>query len=98
MGAVSRQDLTSEVTHLIVGSADTPKYKYVAKNRPDVKVIDAEWVNSVHQKWINGEDVDISEHEEKHKFPVFKGLQVCVTNITDGMLPICSFIPCRKSY
>ena len=31
MGATHKLDLTGEVTHLIVGDIDTPKYKYVAK-------------------------------------------------------------------
>lgn len=94
MGAVARQDLTSEVTHLIVGSADTPKYKYVAKNRPDVKVVDAKWVDSIHEVWLRGDDVDVSKHEEKHRYPVFNGFHICVTNISDGKSThFCYYIP-----
>lgn len=85
MGAVHRQDLTSDVTHLIVGGLDTPKYKYVAKNRIDVKVVDEEWVAAMHEKWITGEDIKIAEYEEKHKFPPFQGMKISVTNISDCM-------------
>ncbi|KAF8477224.1 BRCT domain-containing protein [Kalaharituber pfeilii] len=84
MGAFHRHDLTSDVTHLIVGDLDTPKYKYVAKNRIDVKVVDGDWVDAMHQKWINGEDIKVSEFEEKHRFRTFQGLRICVTNIADS--------------
>lgn len=85
MGAVHRQDLTSDVTHLVVGDPDTPKYKYVARNRIDVKVVDAGWVAAMHEKWITGEDIKISDFEEEHKFPPFLGLKISVTNISDSM-------------
>jgi len=81
MGAIHRQDLTSDVTHLIVGDTDTPKYKYVAKNRIDVKAVYAEWVVAMHERWINGEDIKVAEFEEQYKYPPFLGLKVSVTNI-----------------
>ncbi|KAF2724845.1 hypothetical protein K431DRAFT_300712 [Polychaeton citri CBS 116435] len=79
MGAVYKLDLTSDVTHLIVGNVATPKYRYVAKERPDVRVLHPEWIGSVHQAWMNGEDVDLPTLEAKHKLPAFFGLQMCVT-------------------
>lgn len=84
MGAVHRHDLTSDVTHLIVGDLNTPKYKFVAQNRIDVKVVEAAWVEAMHEKWITGEDIDISEYEKNFKYPAFSGLKICVTNIVDS--------------
>ena len=85
MGAVNMLDLTSDVTHLIVGDTDTPKYKYVAKERPDVKCLLPEWVEAVRQSWLEGDDVDIEALEEQYKLPTFAGLRVCVTGFEDRM-------------
>ncbi|KAI9766328.1 MAG: hypothetical protein M1840_006592 [Geoglossum simile] len=81
MGAVNQLDLTSDVTHLVVGELNTPKYRYVAKERPDVKVLDRDWVEAVRQSWIEGGETDVRMLEEKHKFPVFSGLKICFTGV-----------------
>lgn len=83
MGAVHKLDLTSDVTHLIVGSMTTPKYRYVAKDRPDIKVLKPSWVEAVRESWMEGGDVDVQALEGKHKFPPFAGLQICVTGFND---------------
>ncbi|KAK0264300.1 protein kinase activating protein dpb11 [Friedmanniomyces endolithicus] len=79
MGATFRLDLTTDVTHLIVGSITTPKYRYVAKSRPDIKVVSIDWLEAVRQAYMKGDDVDVVELEEEHKLGVFHGLQICVT-------------------
>ncbi|EFE41119.1 BRCT domain protein [Trichophyton verrucosum HKI 0517] len=79
MGAIHKFDLTSDVTHLIVGDINTPKYKYVAKMRTDVKVIRAEWVEAVRSSWIQGGDTDIHALEAEYKLPTFFGLSICIT-------------------
>lgn len=87
MGAIHRQDLTSDVTHLIVGDINTPKYKYVAKNRLDVKVVDTAWVTVMHESWIAGEDIKVTDYEKDFRLPPFFGLRISVTNIVDSMTP-----------
>ncbi|RPB29758.1 hypothetical protein L211DRAFT_40370 [Terfezia boudieri ATCC MYA-4762] len=84
MGGGHRQDLTPDVTHLIVGDINTLKYKYVAKNRIDVKVVHAEWVTAMYEKWIDGEDINVVEFEGQYKYPPFLGLRVSVTNISSS--------------
>ncbi|MCJ1247402.1 hypothetical protein MMC30_004616 [Trapelia coarctata] len=83
MGAVHKLDLTSDVTHLIVGDTDTPKYKYVAKERPDVKCLLPEWVEAVRQSWMEGGDTNVEALELEHRLPTFAGLRVCVTGFDD---------------
>ncbi|KAF2838106.1 hypothetical protein M501DRAFT_992978 [Patellaria atrata CBS 101060] len=83
MGATHKYDLTSDVTHLIVGSIDTPKYRYVARERQDVKVVLPEWVEAIRQSWMQGGHTDVSALEEKHKAPVFFGLHICMTGFED---------------
>ncbi|KAF8539267.1 BRCT domain-containing protein [Trichophaea hybrida] len=83
MGARHLLDLTSEVTHLICGNLFSPKYRYVSKMRPDVKVMSTQWVNAIYTHWISGEDIDPSTHEAEHRFPVLYQLKISVTGIAD---------------
>lgn len=83
MGATHKLDLTSDVTHLVVGNTDTPKYKYVAKERQDIKVLSAQWLGAVRASWVKGGDTDVAALEEQHKLPAFAGLQICVTGFDD---------------
>ncbi|EEP80101.1 DNA repair and recombination protein pif1 [Uncinocarpus reesii 1704] len=83
MGATHNYDLTSDVTHLIVGDTNTSKYKYVAQQRSDVKVVTAEWVEAVRASWLLGGDTDIRALEEEHRLPTFVGLTICITGFDD---------------
>lgn len=84
MGARHLLDLTSECTHLICGELFTPKYRYVAKMRPDVKVMRTGWLEAMYEDWIKGEDIDPQVFEGYYRFPVFYGLRISVTGIVDG--------------
>lgn len=83
MGAVHKFDLTSDVTHLIVGDHDTPKYKFVAKERSDVKVMLPSWIAAVRASWLEGGVTDVEAAELQHKLPTFHGLRICVTGFDD---------------
>jgi DNA replication regulator DPB11 len=84
MGAEHSYDLTSTVTHLIVGEINTPKYKFVARERSDVVVLRPEWVEAVRQSWIKGGDTDIHALEEHYRFPTFSGLSISITGFEDS--------------
>ena len=83
MGARHVLDLTSDVTHLICADLATPKYKYVARMRADVQVVGVEWVDAMYDLWINGEDINPLDFNEKYKFPTFQGLAISLTGIQD---------------
>ncbi|RAL14570.1 BRCT domain protein [Aspergillus homomorphus CBS 101889] len=83
MGATHKFDLTSDVTHLLIGEVNTPKYKFVARERADVTVLKPEWVEAVRQSWMQGGDTDIRALETEYKFPVFGGLSICITGFED---------------
>ena len=83
MGAVHKLDLTSDVTHLVVGDTDTPKYKFVAKERPDVKCVLPSFIEAVRASWLEGGDTNVEELERQHKLPTFTGLRLCVTGFDD---------------
>ena len=86
MGARHTLDLTSDVTHLIVGDIDTPKYQYVAKERPDIKVVLPKWVEAVRQSWMAGGETQVEELELRHRVPTFHGMRICITGFEDGNL------------
>ena len=83
MGAVHRLDLTSDVTHLIVGDPDTPKYKFVARERLDVRCMLASWIGALRTKWLEGGEINVEELESGHGLPTFYGLRICVTGFDD---------------
>ncbi|KAJ5101939.1 hypothetical protein NUU61_004161 [Penicillium alfredii] len=83
MGATHRLDLTSDVTHLIVGDINTEKYHFVARERTDVLVMTPQWIEAVRNSWRQGEDTDIHALEEQYKLPAFSGLTICITGFSD---------------
>lgn len=91
MGAVHKLDLTSDVTHLIVGQSDTPKYKYVAKERPDVKVLKPDWVDAVRALWMENEVIDLEALEAEYRMATFDGLKICLTGVEAGEFSITPF-------
>ena len=84
MGARFLLDLTSEVTHLICGALFSPKYRNVARMRPDVKVMSTLWVKAMYEQWILGDDIDPRKFESEHRFPLLYRLKIAVTGIPDG--------------
>src|ERR1700761_2558525 len=59
LGAECSFDLTVKATHLIIGATTSPKYNWVAKERPDMKVVFPEFIEAVRQIWMNGEEDDV---------------------------------------
>ncbi|KAI2638305.1 hypothetical protein GGS21DRAFT_466260 [Xylaria nigripes] len=72
MGGVHKYDLTLDVTHLIVGDYNTPKYRHVAKERPDIKPMAAGWVDAVRRLWLEDKDMDFAALEELWKLQTFE--------------------------
>lgn len=83
MGAVHKYDLTPDVTHLIVGDYNTPKYRFVAKERPDVEPMTVAWIEAVRELWINDQEVDFEELQRVHKLPTFHSLKFSMTGCDD---------------
>ncbi|GAB0133526.1 hypothetical protein EsDP_00001933 [Epichloe bromicola] len=79
LGGVHKYDLTPDVTHLIVGDYDTPKYRHVARERPDIKAMDAAWIEAVANFWKNDEEIDFAALEKKHQL---KALEKCGVEAT----------------
>jgi len=86
MGATHSLDLTSSVTHLLVGDIDTAKYKHVAKARPEVHVVKPEWIKAVRDAWVEGDSVDVAALTEEYRLPTFYNLNICITGFEDRTL------------
>ncbi|KAF1815317.1 hypothetical protein P152DRAFT_382075, partial [Eremomyces bilateralis CBS 781.70] len=90
LGALHHYDLRNDVTHLIVGNTDTPKYKYVARERPDVKVLLSSFILACRDHWREGDEQApskvaewVAQLEREHRVPVFHGLRISVTGFED---------------
>ncbi|UKZ78854.1 hypothetical protein TrVFT333_006600 [Trichoderma virens FT-333] len=67
LGGVHKYDLTPDVTHLVVGDYDTPKYRHVARERADIKAMDAAWINAVNELWKNDDEFDLAALEKSYQ-------------------------------
>ncbi|KAK5994428.1 S-M checkpoint control rad4-like protein [Cladobotryum mycophilum] len=74
LGGIHKYDLTPDVTHLIVGDYDTPKYRHVARERPDIKAMDAGWVDAVNEVWKNDDPIDYLVLEKHYQL---RPLETC---------------------
>ncbi|KAK1970147.1 BRCA1 C terminus domain-containing protein [Colletotrichum sublineola] len=74
LGGIHKYDLTPDVTHLVVGDYDTPKYRHVAKERNDIKAMDARWIDAVGELWMKDADIDFAALERKWQL---KPLETC---------------------
>lgn len=83
MGAEHKLDLTSDTTHLIVGSTDTLKYKYVARERDDIKVLRPEWIEAIREFWMNDQPMNLDQLAQQYRVPTLVGLKICITGFED---------------
>lgn len=95
MGAVHRYDLTLDVTHLIVGDYNTPKYRYVARERQDVRPMTIQWVEAVRELWINDQDIDFEALEREHTLPTLHLLKFSMTGCDDRRALLFRIEPAR---
>lgn len=86
MGATHRHPLTLDTTHLIVGDYNSEKYRYVARERPDVKPMTAEWVEAIRELWMSDQAIDMDELERVYTLPTLHTLKLSMTGCDDGML------------
>ena len=84
MGAEHKLDLTSDVTHLLVGDTQTQKYQYVAREREDVKILKPEWMSAVRDCWMNDKNLDLNVFEAQYRVPTLAGLKISITGFEDS--------------
>lgn len=95
LGGVHKYDLTPDVTHLIVGEYNTPKYRHVAKERADILPMAVGWVQAVRDLWTKDAPIPFRELEREWRLKTFEidgGHQdgeVSSTPTSRGKLLIC---------
>lgn len=72
LGGTHKYDLTPDVTHLIVGEYDTPKYRHVAKERPDIRAMAVGWVDAVRNLWVEDEQINFRALEKEWRLKAFE--------------------------
>ena len=72
MGGIHKYDLTPDVTHLIVGEYDTPKYRHVAKERPDIVPMTSGWIYEAREMWMADQEFDFATLEAQWKLKTFE--------------------------
>jgi len=92
MGAVHRYDLTFDVTHLIVGAYDTPKYRYVAQQRLDVRPMTIGWIEAMRELWMNDQEIDLEALEKEHTLPTLHSLKFSMTGCDDRKMLRCGYL------
>ncbi|KAK5060071.1 hypothetical protein LTR84_009955 [Exophiala bonariae] len=83
MGAEHTLDLTSQTTHLIVGSTESLKYSYVARERDDIKVLRPEWIDALRELWMNDHPINLDQLAQEYRMPTLTGLKICITGFED---------------
>lgn len=80
------QDLTPAATHLIVGDYDTPKYRHVARERPDVCPMDATWIDAIISLWMKDEHINFRKLENEHRLKALelRGANLAATQNPQG--------------
>ncbi|KXJ88758.1 hypothetical protein Micbo1qcDRAFT_213877 [Microdochium bolleyi] len=72
MGGVHKYDLTPEATHLLVGDYDTPKYRHVARDRPDIIPMAAGWIDAMRALWIEDQEIDFVALQDEWRLKTFE--------------------------
>ncbi|KAH7041536.1 uncharacterized protein B0I36DRAFT_312983 [Microdochium trichocladiopsis] len=72
MGGTHKYDLTPDATHLIVGEYDTPKYRHVARDRPDIVPMAAGWIEALRALWMADQEIDFLALQNEWRLKTFE--------------------------
>lgn len=81
MGGVYDSGVKANTKYIIVfNTANSEKIHHVLFNRHDIILLLPDFVESVHSKWIKGDNIEIEDELRKGLLKPFKGHFVCATN------------------
>ncbi|KAF8193425.1 hypothetical protein BJ912DRAFT_241190 [Pholiota molesta] len=81
LGAICTPAFTDRVTHLV--AVDHGGAKYTCALERKIPIVKPSWITENYQIWLKGDDVDIHKSVEQHRLPIFSGVIVCPSGITD---------------
>ncbi|KAF8629979.1 hypothetical protein AX17_005544 [Amanita inopinata Kibby_2008] len=81
LGATCLSALTDRVTHLI--AVDHGGGKYLCALERQIPILKPSWITENYQIWLKGDDVDFKESIELHRLPIFSGIALSLSGLTD---------------
>ncbi|KAJ3570667.1 hypothetical protein NP233_g4252 [Leucocoprinus birnbaumii] len=81
LGAANASAFTDRVTHLIADVHGGAKYMCALERK--IPIMKPSWVEESYDVWLRGDDVDYEESLQAHRLPIFSGVVVCLSGITD---------------
>ncbi|PPR02379.1 hypothetical protein CVT24_011721 [Panaeolus cyanescens] len=81
LGAVPTPAFTDRVTHLIAESHGGAKYNCAIERK--IPILKPSWITENYQIWLQGDDVELEESMRGHRLPIFSGVVMSLSGITD---------------
>ncbi|KAJ7123099.1 hypothetical protein C8R44DRAFT_919020 [Mycena epipterygia] len=81
LGATSVSAFTDRVTHLVAEAHGGAKYLCALERK--IPILTPAWIIESHRIWQHGDDVDLVQSVAAHRLPVFSGVTLCISGITD---------------
>ncbi|KAF5326934.1 hypothetical protein D9619_004296 [Psilocybe cf. subviscida] len=81
LGATCTLAFTDRVTHLI--AVDHGGAKYMCALERKIPIVKPSWITENYQIWLRGDDDDVEATLTSHRLPIFSGVVVCPSGITD---------------
>lgn len=79
LGARVEGNLTEDVTHLIADRPGSEKYRYALEL--GMHIVSPGWILDARDAWLQGEDIDAEELEQKHLLPPLSNTTVCFSAV-----------------
>ncbi|EPQ54267.1 hypothetical protein GLOTRDRAFT_78211 [Gloeophyllum trabeum ATCC 11539] len=81
LGAMSTQDFTDRVTHLVAATPQGAKYHCAVQRK--IPIMKPEWILDSYDIWLHGDDVDVEESMRTHRMPIFTNVTITLSGIDD---------------
>ncbi|KAJ7638247.1 hypothetical protein FB45DRAFT_902376 [Roridomyces roridus] len=81
LGATSVSAFTDRVTHLVAENHGGAKYLCALERK--IPILSPSWIIDSHRIWQHGDDVDLEQSVAAHRLPIFSGVTLCVSGISE---------------
>ncbi|KAF4614207.1 hypothetical protein D9613_008021 [Agrocybe pediades] len=81
LGATCTRAFTDRVTHLVATGHGGAKYGCALERK--IPILKPTWITENYKIWLRGDDFDFDESIQLHRLPIFSGVVLCPSGITD---------------
>ncbi|KAF9554743.1 hypothetical protein CPC08DRAFT_726916 [Agrocybe pediades] len=81
LGATCTRAFTDRVTHLVATGHGGAKYGCALERK--IPILKPTWITENYKIWLRGDDFDFDESIQQHRLPIFSGVVLCPSGITD---------------